>query len=486
MNKRGSFFRVLLGVFGTTIGVQFLGLLSQMLIARYFGVSRQMDLYVLVLSIAMMSVFAFGGIFDNVAVPFLVQAREAGAERLRALAGQFVVGSALFALAVSLLFLAVLPLLLPVIGAGLSARDRAGGWGLGLAFLPWTLTSIPYYALVSVHKAQHRFRRALSGELVVVAASLLAIVGVHSSIAAVPLAYGAGYTAALLWVVWGVGIEPAWPRWRGEAGIGALSRQSLQLFATRQVASLGSLIERWLQSYLGSGALSAWSYSSLVVNNSATLLGFREVFIVPLSVHDGRVARLERVLIGLTMLSVPAAAAVMLMARPIVTILFMRGRFGAQAADLTGTFLAIQAVGLWPGTAGAPLLRMLQILDRAPLIGIIYIVGALGVLLLGGVFVLGAHGGPVAFAAVMVASSTLSTITAGVLVHRAGLRPDWMRVARYAAFALAAAAAGLLASRFAPPALPLYPRLACQLALFGLPIVLAYAAIRQRLLAVIR
>jgi len=83
-------------------------------------------------------------------------------------------------------------------------------------------------------------------------------------------------------------------------------------------------------------------------------------------------------------------------------------------------------------------------------------------------------------------SSTLATITAGVLVHRAGLRPNWMRVARYAAFALAAAAAGLFASQFAPPMLPFYPRLACQLALFGLPIVLAYAAIRQRLLAVIR
>ncbi len=59
-----------------TLIVQGLAFGRQLLVAVYYGVGRGIDSYVLLYTIATIAVFTLAGIFDSIAVPHLVRARE--------------------------------------------------------------------------------------------------------------------------------------------------------------------------------------------------------------------------------------------------------------------------------------------------------------------------------------------------------------------------------------------------------------------------
>ena len=52
---------------------------------------------------------------------------------------------------------------------------------------------------------------------------------------------------------------------------------------------------------------------------------FREIYMVPLSVEAGRSERLERMLQGVVLISIPCVLFIAEFAKPIVAILFQRG-----------------------------------------------------------------------------------------------------------------------------------------------------------------
>ena len=61
---------------GISILQQLIGLFRQVLIAAFFGLSREFDAYVVVYALVTMVVFNLAGVFDTVAVARLVQIRE--------------------------------------------------------------------------------------------------------------------------------------------------------------------------------------------------------------------------------------------------------------------------------------------------------------------------------------------------------------------------------------------------------------------------
>src|SRR5215471_7459940 len=75
-----SFFRHVISTFGITILQQFFGLGRQILIAAYFGLSREFDGYLLVYALSNIVVFNLAGVFDTVAVSRLAQVRERDGE----------------------------------------------------------------------------------------------------------------------------------------------------------------------------------------------------------------------------------------------------------------------------------------------------------------------------------------------------------------------------------------------------------------------
>src|SRR5262245_26936822 len=362
---------------GVSLVVQALAFLRQLLIAAYFGIGRDIDSYVVVYAVATFAVFTFGAIFDSIAVPYLVRVRDKdGTDAARALAtATFRISIGLGAIA-SVLFLIAVPILTPIIATGFSAPEKKGLADLAWYFLPWTLICLPYYAAAARHKMEWRFNRVFSAEIVIIVTSIGALVAWHDDIERLPLAYTAGYMIGLLLLVVGAGL--VWPEKKSaQQSLGDILRNMAELFGANQSGSVAGLVDRHIQSFVPAGGVAAVNYSAQLISALGGLLSFREVFLVPLAQEVDRTDRLERLLSGLVLVAVPLTGIVVCLAPEIVTVLFQRGRFDAEATAMTTQVLRINALGLTTSALFMPMMRMFQILDRIHLMHLLFLTLAL-------------------------------------------------------------------------------------------------------------
>src|SRR5579872_3541946 len=101
--------------FGVSILQQLIGLLRQILIAAFFGLSRQFDGYIVIYGLVTMTVFNLSGVFDTVVVSRLVNIREREGEGLfwrasNRVLWQALAAGALFAVGFMLLLWLALPI----------------------------------------------------------------------------------------------------------------------------------------------------------------------------------------------------------------------------------------------------------------------------------------------------------------------------------------------------------------------------------------
>ena len=73
---RVPFIRHVVSTVGISVLQQFVGLARQIMIAAFYGLSREFDAYLVALAVATIVVFNLSSIFDAVAVSRLVQIRE--------------------------------------------------------------------------------------------------------------------------------------------------------------------------------------------------------------------------------------------------------------------------------------------------------------------------------------------------------------------------------------------------------------------------
>lgn len=478
--RKNRFLTVMVSAGGVSLAVHALAFLRQVLIAAWFGISRGMDAYVMAYTLATMFVFTFANIFDSIAVPHLVRKYEQeGEEAARALAAAIARASLWLGMGANLLLLTGAYLLAPVIASGFSPEERTQLTRLVWSFLPWTLLSLSYYAHAAWFKARWRFNHAFAADIVVTIVSIGALLLWHGDIRALPLAYAAGYGAGLALLAAGARL---WRVSRPAPPLRAVLRNIAELFFANQSGGLASLVDRHVQSYVPPGGVAAVNYAAQIVNTLATLLAFREIFVVPLAREADRAARLERLLCGLVLVSAPAAAATMCFAPEIVTALLQRGRFDPAAANLTASVLQISALSLVVSAIGLPLFRMFQIVDRIHLTHVMYLAGAASLALFGYLFVgvlgLGVRG----VAWMQVSSSVIGLALLAYLVARCGIDLRWERITRYFAFAAAASAAGYaVATLAASPFANVWARLACGGAAFALAVGAFYFPARARL-----
>ena len=167
----------------------------------------------------------------------------------------------------------------------------------------------------------------------------------------------------------------------------------------------------------------------------------REIYVVPLTQHVDRAARLERLLSGLVVLAFPLAGLIASLAPDIVQVLLQHGRFNAASAATTAEVLRIGSLSLAVSVVLAPLARMFQILDRIHYTHGIYLAVALSTLVFGYLFV-GLLGWGVRGVALMqLGSSIVTTIVTVQLVAHCGVRLRWSVIALW--IGLAGAVTGI-------------------------------------------
>jgi putative peptidoglycan lipid II flippase len=225
-----------------------------------------------------------------------------------------------------------------------------------------------------------------------------------------------------------------------------LVRGMAKQYLANQSGSLVSLVGRYFQSFLTSGGISALGYTGQIVNNLSSLMSFREIYVAPLASEDGRSAKLERMLCGIVLVSVPIACFVVAFAEPIVRILFQRGNFTASASALTANVMQIMALSLLFTPVLAPMLRLFQILDRVSYVYALYLFwfAQSAVLQFILIFKLGWDVQGIAWSAV--ANSAGLALFGAFLLQHCGIHLNWRPVFSHAAIAIVIAGAGLALS----------------------------------------
>lgn len=426
---------------GVTLLVQVLAFLRQLLIAAYFGIGRDFDAYVMVYTMATVMVFTFGAIFDSIAVPHLVRAREKdGPETALALARSIFRLSLWLGGGMSLVFLVAVPLLTPIFASGFSPEERSGLASLAWYFLPWTFVCLPYYAAAARHKMEWRFNRVFIAEIVIVAVSIVFLTLRHGDIRMLPLAYASGYAVGLLQLVAGTAL---WRRATGESppSVRNVVRNIGEMFLANQSGGVSALVDRHIQSFVPAGGIGAVNYATQIIGSLSNLLTFREIYMVPLTAQAERAERLERLLIGVLLVAVPLSGLVACFAPELVKVLLQRGRFDATATALTADVLRIGAFSLATAGITAPLYRMFQIVDRIHYMHVVNLTAALTLGIFGYLFVVALGWGVRGVASMQLASGTISTVLIAHLVGRCGVRVRWRTVLGW--LALAACISGI-------------------------------------------
>lgn len=430
--KKQRFVWHVASAFGVSIVQQVIGLLRQILIAAFFGLSREFDGYIVAYGLVTMVVFNLSGVFDTVVVSRLVHIRERDGDASFWRASNRVLLQALAAgTSFAVGFVALLWLALPIVTAGFSPTERAFVGHLGWYFLPWIVVIVPYYALSAHLKATWQFSWVFAAEILTMVVSIAVLWFDHAAVVSLPLAYAAGYAAAALLLLMRRGFRRTDHALNPPGLMVSMSKQYLSI----QVGTATGFADRYFQSFLMPGGISALGYVGLIVNNLSSLLTFREIYVVPLTAEAGREQRLERMLQGLVLISIPCALFFVVYAEPIVTVLLQRGKFTPEAAAITAAVLRIQALSLLVSTMLAPLERIFQILDRLSFTQIRYLSAFVATLVFQSLFVfyLGMDVQGVAWGWLCTSVVVLTLVI--VMVRICGVTIRWRGVLANAAFA---------------------------------------------------
>lgn len=475
---RQPFLNALMVVFGGTLAVQAVAFLRQLVIASAFGVDRSMDIYVLVFTVASIVGFGLGAVMENATVPLLVQEKTSGdRDGFRQIALRVLILAGGLGLAASLVLLAAVPIAARVVTTGLSPTERSAMADLAWWFTPWVAVSIPYFAVGSLLKADSRFRRFMIAEVTVTVVSLGILLIWRPGVHAIPLAYAGGYAVALLTMLPGLPVARKLNDRASGRSWGVL-RQIGRFGAVAQVGTLGALSDRFLASHLPVGAIAAGSYSGLITGQVGALLSFRDAYMVPLSEPDGRAEKLERMMGGLLLLSVPCAIFLSARADLVVGVLLGRGRFDGAAVALAAEMLSLQALALPASALVLPIYRTLQIIGRMRFASYLLLVAAATNLAVGSLLMFGFEMGLRGYLFASLAAAHATFILAFAQMRMAGVALNLTKPLAFALYAGSASLVGLwVGSRIAPD-VPMAVRLATDAAAFACVLALASAAIR--------
>lgn len=458
------------------------GYARQLLVAYYFGVQRGLDVYFMAFNITMLIAFSYTTWFDQVGVAHLVQTREKeGQDRFRALAGSLLSFSAVMGAGMAVATAALFPLLSRGLASGFSAAEQAELRRMSFYFLPWVLAVFPYSAAAGVVKSLRFYSVLLWADLGVSVVSLAGFFLFHDRLAALPLSLAAGQLCALAVFLAVLSGRVSLAGGLRTDDMRALYRKFLHLFGAGNAVLVYQVLDRYFQSYLRPGVISALNYASQTLAPLNELLGFKDFYVVPLSSETERSERLHRLLCGMTLLVVPLAAFLNCFSTEIVGFLYERGRFGAGATEMTGRLFGLMVLIIVPGALSGPLVRVLQIQGRILQSGLGILIGAALSAVSNAVLLFAFNMTDTGTAVTAVLIANVNCLLMAWFVARGGTRLRPAGLAKYALYAGAAAAAGVAAARFAPPAGSYLAALAAQGAAFGLVVAAFYWPLRGRI-----
>jgi putative peptidoglycan lipid II flippase len=354
-------------------------------LANQFGTANAVDAFVVALILPLFAIQIISGALPSALVPIYTSVEsddgvEAGS---RLLAGAILLNAALATLCTIVLAVAA-PVVLRVVGLGFGASKLALTQSLYFELLPMTIfgaLAIPWGAVLNAHQ-----RFALPAATPVCApliATVLMVAGPASwGIHAVAwgMTIGAALEAVILAIALArIGISPL-PRWVGfDDHLKKVARQYAPGAGAALLMTSTVVVDQAVAAAHASGSVATLNYGGKVVS---FLLGVGAVAIgtVALPHLSAIVARQEwdsvrraiRSYVGFVLvIAVPITLLVMLFSRPIVSLLFEHGAFGAADARNVANVQALYVIQIPFFLAGTIGVRTLSALRRNQVAAII-------------------------------------------------------------------------------------------------------------------
>lgn len=346
-------------------GARLSGLARQLMITASFGLAAPVDAFVASLTVSVLLTGLAIEVLDGAAVPALVRRRIDSVEEFRSHASRLIRTAIASSTVGALVLVAAAPTAVHLV-PGFDQETRALTVANVRLMAPYVLAFGPFYCIGGVLRAARLFRAYAVAEVGVSIASLALLVPIRAHwwamAATLSLAYVLGLVGLMIYGWLRLGISP----WTGAVSENG-SSQRLALGAVLPfffVSQLYPLTDRAVASLLGSGAISALWYATLIASLPTALLSVKALAVTPLTEARDRRDMVGTMVSLAVIVGIPLGGFVLLRAGPLVSWLFERRAFDsddvrATASALRWFGLAMPLLFLWPIC-----LRLLQILGR--------------------------------------------------------------------------------------------------------------------------
>ena len=334
------------------------GFLREIFIAKTFGAGSSADSFFLMSSMVSF-IWLFTGVFSNGMIPLLIEIRNRkGNEEnlIRRLTQGLVL---LYGVLVAIL-LVYAPVLVRFIGFGFSASSQ----GLTVTLFRIGVFSIFFGAIYDLHlnylKSHQSFLVAnfagIYSNLIYIGFFMLLPARFQSieGLAVAMVLSGLTKFVTTLPYMRRLGYRYHWvPRFWDSADVKKLARLSIPLLMGSVVYHINGMVDKVLATPLPTGSIAALNYSSRIVGTYESLImaGFVTLLFPTLS----HFAQTEQVRFRRTMdrsmrvivdILVPSVVGLVILAEPVVTVIYRRGAFDLHALAQTSSLLRIYGIGL--------------------------------------------------------------------------------------------------------------------------------------------
>lgn len=411
---------------------KFVGFAREVIIAQQFGATGQTDAFLVGMMVPSLVLGLFAGGLGTLIVPWYLGHKQEDPDRARVLVDQVtLVWSVVFALACVATWIFA-PQLVHVLAHGFEGARYSLAVLVTRLLVPMGFMTVLAGLFTGLLQAERSFLVALIwsliGNIAVVASLLLfsSRLGIHAWTIGQTLMAVIGFVPLVVLLAskrYGFfrRFDVRHMDWPAILEFAALL---MPLVLAGGVGTLNVVVDRWVASSLPEGAIAALNFSNRVWTLPITLLAtpiataifpsFSSMAVDGSALHvlDDKV---RRTVAFLAYIVIPSAVGILVLASPIVRLLFQRGAFDATATAITAACVQMYALGL-AFQAVAPVLARVFYAFKNTVTPLLISLGIVGANMAGNIILskyLGAAG---------IALATTITVTLGTIIYALLLR----------------------------------------------------------------
>lgn len=352
-----------------------LGFLREVLAAKYFGASAQMDAFVVANTIYSITSNMFGDAMLAAALPLLVLKKTQGGEKsFRSLTGTIfsinLIGSVLIVGAILLSSQYIIYALAPGVTATTAEASRMMLRDMGVYGIAIVLVK----SMTTFYNSERKFIVPGIASLavnIVTISSIIFLTG-YFGIRSLSIGWSAGFVAtAIILIILSVKNYNLLGNLK-DSDLKKIIYSAIPLFVSLVLIQLNTAVDRFFASWLEEGSMSALNYAQRLIQFPLSIV-LATVGTISFTIFSEQIAKdekerltelLNKALSFLSITVIPCTVFVLFFSKDIVQIIFERGAFDTAATNNTSTALFFYSLGLPAMAFSAPFITLFRALRR--------------------------------------------------------------------------------------------------------------------------